>query len=233
MHLLIDADPVCYAASAVHEADGEEWAIVEASSILQGYLADTQATSFKVYLSGDTNFRNEIFPEYKANRIGKPKPIHLRAVKEAVFRQWDAVLSAGCEADDLIAMAQTKDTCICSVDKDFNQVAGHHYHPGIKRNNEYIRQPGFYDVSEAEALYNLYYQILIGDTSDNIKGAPGIGPKKAENILMGCETEWDYYQSILPFFSCEEELLLNARCVYLWRKPNDLWKPPVDPSTLA
>jgi 5'-3' exonuclease len=233
--LLVDADTPCYAAAIVHEADDVEYAIMEANASIQRLLNDTNSTSFAIYLSGEGNFRHDIFPEYKANRIKVPKPRHLQEVRDSVARGWDAIISKGCEADDLLGITQcnSKDTCIASIDKDLDQIPGMHYNPGILRKGKWIKEPRMYEISPAQGLYYFYYQLLIGDSTDNIKGAIGIGPKKAENILFDCKTPWEYYQAVAPFFSCKEELLQNARCVYIWQKENDLWLPPVDPSEKA
>lgn len=213
----------------MHEADDVEHAILEASAILTGYLNDTQATGWTIYLTGENNFRYGLYPEYKAHRLKMEKPRHLQAVKEAVARHWNAIVTDGNEADDEIALDQTDNTCVVSIDKDLDQIVGKHYHPGIKRGGIFIREPKFYDVDEIQARYFFYYQLLIGDSSDNIKGAPGIGPKKAEKILQDCDTEWRYYQTCLNYFSCEEELLQNARCIKIGQRPGKLWEPPMDP----
>lgn len=226
IYLLIDGDTPCYAAAAVHEEDDVERACYEVDAILNGYLTNTAATDFKVYITGDNNFRYNIYPEYKANRLKTPKPRHLQAVREHVMRTYNPVVSQGNEADDELAFAQTAETCICTIDKDLNQVPGKHYHPGLLRKNVWIKEPHFYTVTEEEGRHFFYNQLLVGDATDNIKGAVGIGPKKAENILTGCRTEWDYYQACLPFFSCDEELLLNARCLKIGQTESSLWLPP-------
>jgi len=238
--LLIDGDTPAYAAAAVCEDSDEQNAIWEANKTIERLLVATSSSSFKLFLTGDTNFRYEIFPEYKANRLTTPRPKHLAAVRDSLVRNWGAIVSQGCEADDLLGIEQVsynnygqEETMICSIDKDLNQIPGWHYHPGIKRRGEWILEPRQYIVTPAEALRFFYYQLLIGDSTDGIKGAVGIGPKKAEVILRGCETPEEYYQACSNFFSCEEELIQNARCLYIWQKENDSWTPPVDTSTQA
>lgn len=224
---MIDCDTPVYAASVVHENDDVEHAYFEVDKILNDLLLVTEATSFQVYLTGENNFRYNIYPEYKANRGADPK--HRKAVKEYVAGKWNAIVSNGCEADDLLGAAQVGakgETCIASIDKDLNQIPGLHYHPGIKRNQVFIREPKFYTVTPEEGLRFFYYQLLVGDSTDNIKGAIGIGPKKAENILTNCKTAREFYEACLPFFSCEEELIQNARCVYIWQRENDQWEIP-------
>ena len=233
MILLIDGDTPAYAAAAVCEDTDEQNAIWEANKTIERLLVATGTQSFKLFLTGTDNFRYAIFPEYKANRIKTPRPKHLAAVRESLVRSYGAIISQGCEADDLLGIEQvaasthgTEETMICSIDKDLDQIPGWHYHPGIKRQGVWIREPRRYLVTPAEALHFFYYQLLIGDSTDGIKGAVGIGKAKAEKILEGCTTAEDYYHATSIFFSCEEELLLNARCLYIWQKENDTWMPP-------
>lgn len=235
MILLIDADTPCYASAAICEEVDENIAIWEFNNSMERLLEQVKPSSYKVFVSGNTNFRYSIYPEYKANRIGQPRPRHLQAVKDAAVRNWDAIASVNCEADDLLGIEQMsyirygkEESCIASIDKDLNQIPGKHFHPGIKRKDVWLREPHFYTITPDEALRFFYYQLLVGDTTDNIKGASGIGPKKAEKILAGCKTDWDYFQACLPYFSCLEELEQNAKCLYIWQNENDEWKPPME-----
>lgn len=79
------------------------------------------------------------------------------------------------EADDIVAMLQDSEkTYIISNDKDLKQVPGYHYN--FQTNN-------IYEISNEQALYNLSYQLIAGDTTDNISGIPGFGDKKAMDYL--------------------------------------------------
>jgi DNA polymerase-1 len=237
MIVLIDGDTPAYAAASITEELDEASAVWEVNKSIERLLADTNASAYKLYLTGGNNFRYSIFPEYKANRLKTVRPRHLQAVKDSLVRNWDAIVSDGCEADDLLSIEQIsyikygqEESLIVSIDKDLDQVIGWHYHPGIKRKGEWIREPLRYVISPKQARHFFYYQLLVGDSADGIKGAVGVGPKKAEKILDGCETEKDYYEACLNHFSCEEELIQNARCLYLWQKENDQWNPPVERS---
>lgn len=152
------------------------------------------------------------------------------------MRSFGAIVSNGCEADDLLGIEQmsyfrngSEDSCIVSIDKDLNCIPGWHFNPGLIRKGIVVKEPSRYLVSPKEALHFFYTQLLVGDTADGIKGAIGIGPAKAKQILEGCETEWDYYQACLNFFSCEEELTLNAQCLWIFQKEGDIWQAPVEP----
>lgn len=80
-----------------------------------------------------------------------------------------------------------------------------------------------YFVTDEEAIRFFYYQCLIGDTADGIKGVPGIGPKKAKNILDACNSEEEYYWAVRDKFSCYEEFAMTAKVLWIWREPNGMW----------
>lgn len=168
------------------------------------------------------------------------RPRHLKYVRDYLL-SIGAVLSEGCEADDLLGIEQcaSQDTVIVSLDKDLLMIPGKHYSWEIsgvsvrkdKETGEEIRTPWVKpaiarDVSDHEGRHWFWTQVLIGDTADNIKGASGVGKVNAGKILAGCETEVDYFEACLPHFSCEEELIMNAQVLWIWRKPNDIWSPP-------
>ena len=88
-----------------------------------------------------------------------------------------------------------------------------------------LKEWKYEEVNEEQANFLLHKQILMGDTADNIKGLPGIGPKKAEALLQGRGKDlkkatikaWrDIYGK-----GWEEELQLTTDLIYLRRKEND------------
>lgn len=145
-----------------------------------GWKEDDQT----LFFTGKRNFRKEIFPSYKANRKG-PKPEFLADVTKHAVDHWNTVVCQGYEADDGICMAAYErgldNVVIVSADKDFRQIPCEIFstyslttvHP-----------------TEEEADYNFWKQALTGDSVDNIKGIPGIGPKKAEAILVNDDVSW-------------------------------------------
>ena len=233
MLALIDSDSYAYAAAHLAEGTSEQNARQVLNDLIQGTLIDLNTEEYMLFCTGDTNFRKEIYPEYKANRLDAKKPEHLAACKQHLRTEWKAYESINCEADDLVGIEAmrdpTRETIIVSVDKDLNTIPGWHYNP--KKKERYL-------VSPRDALRFFYYQLLVGDSADNIKGAKGIGPKKAERILETAFEDWIasagteaelavfYYDSVKDYFSCHEELMLNARCLYIWQRENDEWHPP-------
>jgi 5'-3' exonuclease len=110
------------------------------------------------------------------------------------------------EADDLIyfnsQLYEVNDYIICSIDKDLKQIEGLHfdyYQLKIKdENGEYLmdefgkevkKRKGFQYVSKENAENLVWEMMLIGDTSDNIKGVKGIGKVKATKLLSE-RTNW-------------------------------------------
>lgn len=174
----------------------------------------------KIYLSGKNNFRETLYPNYKASRKDSVRPVHYNAIGTYLVEEHGAIIVDGMEADDALAIAQTigANTIICSIDKDLLQVPGEHY--------DFVKDE-FITVSEEEALFNLYTQILTGDATDDIPGLKGIGPVKAQKALAHCETERDYYETALSMWECaghtEEEMNLSASLLYLLREPDDKW----------
>ena len=132
------------------------------------------------------NFRENIAHKdrpYKGNRPPKPEwyiqiaPI----IENRLVLYWGFVdTPAGYEADDLVASLmsyfddkETKAVC-CGTDKDLLQIPGEHYN---------IKKKTFQYIPYAEAHFNLWKQVLMGDNTDGIPGIPSIGKVKANKIL--------------------------------------------------
>lgn len=213
MKALIDGDLVAFRCAASAEGESEGWiACARSDNFIDEILTAVKADECTIYLSCSNNFRYLVYPEYKGNRKDNYRPKWEKETKEYLQRVHSAVVFNGAEADDALGAFSTDDTIIVTNDKDLKQIKGHHYDPVKKI---------LFDVSPKEADYWFYYQCLIGDTVDNIKGVPGIGPKKATAILSSCTNEQEMRDAVKDLYSCDEEWLMNAKCLYIWRKPND------------
>ena len=174
----------------------------------------------------DTNFRKKLLPTYKANRIGKRKPLAYGAVKEWVKENYTTYQRPSLEADDCIGILATlkQNTVIISGDKDFNSVPGRFFN---------YRKGDFTDITEAEADYWHLYQTLVGDAADNYKGCPGVGPVAAEKALAK-DSSWE---TVVAQYTKKgltaEDALLQARVARILRKSDynfktkevNLWEP--------
>lgn len=227
MLVILDGDTVAFACAASAE-DSEHWvANARAQQMIENILVANESNNIEVWLSGDRNFRYDVYPEYKANRIGAYRPKWEKEVKQYLTDQWGANWSDGCEADDMVGrrLIEVGDNGILAhIDKDLNQITGWHYNWELRRNGEVIREAKKYFVSPEEADRFFWYQLLVGDSTDNIKGVPGVGPKKAEKLLQCYKGNNVLYQVCQDLYSCEEELDMNAQCLYIHRKPNDNWR---------
>lgn len=156
--------------------------IDELNKYLINTLIATNCVYYKGFLSGKS-FRKEIDSEYKANRKDFEKPPFFNEVKQYLIDYWNFYQDKDTfyEADDLIASFNsyfTKNgynTVIVTIDKDMDQLSGKHYN---------FRKKEFYDISPSQSEYLLWNQVIIGDSTDNIKGIEGVGKVGASNILL-------------------------------------------------
>ncbi|MEQ8967488.1 MAG: DNA polymerase I [Azospirillaceae bacterium] len=163
------------------------------TNMLLKLLADLKADHVAVIFdAARENFRNEIYPDYKANRDEPPEELRpqfalIRAATEAF--SLPVVEMEGYEADDLIATycrqarAEGAKVVVVSSDKDLMQVVG----DGVT-----MLDPMKNTVVDVEQVVEKWgvppdkmidLQALAGDSVDNIPGVPGIGPKTAAQLL--------------------------------------------------
>lgn len=186
-------------------------------------LETTGATDYECFISGSNNFRKLIYPEYKANRLGKPRPTYRDEANAYLVTGYGAKVSDGYEADDGIGIAVSRcnDPIICSIDKDLKQIPGTHYN---WRKNE------FETVSHLEGLRSFYRSVLTGDRTDNIiSGLHRMGPVTASKMIDNIENEWDMYETCKILYNDDERLHLNCNLLYILREENKHWEPPIGP----
>ena len=157
--------------------------------LIEGNRADYLAVIFD---AGRITFRNELYEQYKANRTETPEDLipQFPLVREATAAMnLPAIELAGFEADDLIASytraAREKgiEVVIVSSDKDLMQLIGDgvSMYDAMKGRNigaEQVKEK--FGVTPDKVLDVLS---LIGDSSDNVPGVPGIGPKTAAELI--------------------------------------------------
>ena len=223
--ILIDGDIVAYRCAFKCDDESVKTACYTTGSFLSDMISDlyTQIDSepdYRVYLTGSGNYRNDVAvtAPYKGNRKEKEKPVHLEAIRKYLIEDWNAVVSDGEEADDLIAIdaTATPDSIIVSLDKDFQQVPGKHYN---------FNKRELTSVNEEEGLLFFYRQIIMGDKADNIVGVYGIGDKKSQKLLEGL-TEIEMFNKCVELLESEERVIENARLLWLRREPNQIWERP-------
>lgn len=223
---LIDGDIVAYRCAAASENEPQEVALLRASELMQRILNETKAEEYLVYLTGSNNFRYHYNPEYKANRKNTPRPKWLQDVREHLVVDWKATVEDEQEADDAMGIHQmaNKETIICSIDKDLLMIPGEHYDfvKGIHREQFSI-----------PAIRHFYWQLIMGDRTDNIFGFDGKArqtvPKKLEPImaeLESCDDELDMFGFVRDLYNDDDRLLMNGICLWIRRNEDEIWKFP-------
>lgn len=185
---LIDGDSIIYIIAwkfKDHDpsdisADMEVRATVD--QLVQGIFLAVDAGFYMGVLGHDTHksFRYEAakYKPYKGTRREKDQWVAdwEPAIRDQLLQRWKFGTYPHLEADDLVALAwwSNNDHIVCSPDKDLRQLAGTHFD---------YKKTEFTEVSKEQADYNLAFQMLVGDTSDNVAGLPGYGEKKAREKL--------------------------------------------------
>lgn len=222
----LDGDLVCFRCSASVGLEGEEEiAILRTDKLMRDLLYNTESTSYNCYLSGRNNFRKKVNPEYKANRKDKEPPRWLQSCREYLIKEWNAVVSEGCEADDLLGINQHNTDSVCiSLDKDLLMITGWHFR---WLDNEKIF------VTPDQGLKAFYKQMLIGDKSDNIFGVRGIGPIKAAGIIDTLDTEEEMISTVFKLYEEDaERFWMNAQCLWIMQREKETWQDRVEHSIL-
>ena len=229
--VLIDGDEVAYKAAFVSEVpikwDEDTWTLHSSErdmgdsieTLIEQALKDTHCDETYVALSGGNNFRLDVYPDYKANRVGKRKPLGLKFCRQYLIQNYDAEIVETLEADDLLAIRAVKDenSVIWSVDKDFLTVPCKLFRLGKVQ-----------VITEDDADYWLKYQTMVGDIADNFKGAVGFGPKKTTKWLQDNGATW---KSVLDAFlstgQTEDDCNTNAILARILHTHEEKlnWKP--------
>lgn len=254
---LLDSDVLLYEIGYASEAGWQQpgfppWEYVQ--ELLEQRIANicaiVEATAPPIFFfTGKGNFRNDIAKTVPYKERPSLKPFHYKNIKAYIKGKYDWRIQDGLEADDLLAIEQTRrgnTTIICTRDKDlFN-------FPGWKYSWELGKQPqrGPLLVTELGTLeYDaekkklkgdgglfFFAQCLMGDPVDTIPGLPKIGPKKAFDVLFDCVSREDALNRVLGMYeqvyaeNARERLLEQARLLHMVQKRVDnkilLWGFP-------
>ena len=148
------------------------------------------AVAFDVSL--ESSHRNEIYPEYKANRDPAPEELKrqfawARSVAEAMGLACYA--DPRYEADDLIGTlaaywrGEGHPVCVVTADKDLAQLVGDQDHWWDFSRNQKLDAAQLTEKFGVTPEQIADYLALTGDPVDNIPGVPGVGPKTASALL--------------------------------------------------
>jgi 5'-3' exonuclease len=216
MILLIDADSLIFASCyRKRETPDDElyYTNIEDSRAkfdeqfmsIVNHLEDKYPIDKVLTFSGSKgNFRKLITSKYKANRKKQELPPLLNEMHQFVKDHYDSIWGYGVETDDMVARywKQISDdigrdeVMIVSIDKDYKQF------PCLMYNYHY-KHKEILDISEEEAMYNFYEQMIVGDTADNVNYFKGKGKKYAEKHFKDCTTKYQYTRKLYELFKQE------------------------------
>jgi 5'-3' exonuclease len=196
---------------------------------LEEIISATFATDYLMTVKGDDNYRYKLFPDYKANRtknVQSELNKFVPTLRKLSVSAGMSIEATGREADDLLriwalqARAAGDPFIVCSIDKDLMMIPGLHYR---------MKEKEIIEVTVEDAKRRYYEQILKGDPTDNIPGAPGIGDVKAKKLLKDCTTDEEFQEVIVECYmgrlgdSWYNDLLCNIKLIHLQTAPDDFF----------
>ena len=213
MILLVDADSLifasCYRKRESPDAEKYYTDIAEARNkfdeqymAIVNHLEEMYNVDKVLTFSGSKgNFRKILNTKYKANRKKQELPPLLHEMHAYVKSQYDSIYGFGIETDDLVAKYWAKltkelgrdEVMIVSIDKDYKQF------PCLMYNYHY-KHKEILNITEDEALYNFYEQMIVGDTADNVNFFKGKGKRFAERYFDDCATKYQYTKKLYELF---------------------------------
>jgi DNA polymerase I len=202
--MLVDGHGLAYRAyhalpESMATSEGEPTnAVYGFTSMLLDALREHEPDFVIVSFDVGKTFRHDAFEDYKAHRA--PMPDDLRSQIERIYAVLEALnipvyTKDGYEADDVIGTIAriAGDTCdevlIVTGDSDLLQLADGKAKillPGRRRFGEFrlYDRAGVIDRYGFEPERIPEFKALVGDTSDNIPGVPGVGEKTATNLMQ-------------------------------------------------
>jgi DNA polymerase-1 len=145
-----------------------------------------------IFDSKEKTFRDDLYPEYKANRESMPDDLQsqIQPLHELIQALGiPLILIHGVEADDVIgtlaiqASEKNQKVIISTGDKDMAQLVNKNISLINTMNSSAMDESGVFEKFGVHPDQIIDYLTLIGDTSDNVPGVPGVGPKTAAKWL--------------------------------------------------
>ena len=167
---------------------------------------------FVLYFSSTNNFRKKIFPDYKGHRM-KRKPLGYRRLINHCKENYKFCILPTLEADDAIGIDATRfadpANIVVSPDKDMKQIPS----------NLWNLSDDVVEITVEDGDRWHLIQTLSGDPTDGYSGCPGIGVKRATELLDKNENQWE---AVTKAFRdrglSDDDALLNARLAKILRQ---------------
>ena len=251
MIAIIDGDTIPYITSSV--AGKNNMTLSQAQKVLdnifKSILKNCAVDRYVLFVGSSDNFRNDIYPEYKATRQkykSETQGLYYEELTEYLITKYRAYIVKGAEADDAVSITSARfrsrgiHNIIVSIDKDLLQCEGDHYNYKSKKNSR-VKGDGVVKMVKTKnkttiittGTYHLWRQMIEGDTIDNIIGLSGYGKVKAYHILKEYDLKeipdvvLGLYIKEFGFQKGIERFQLNYRLVNIIKESNTM--PDVEP----
>ena len=222
--LLIDSDFLAYKAAQACEIGidfGEDVIIAQSqfSDVLRVFHNELNKVTkammeddFILYFSSTENFRKKIYPDYKGHRM-KRKPLGYKRLVNYCRKNHNFKLIEGLEADDTIGIEATRfadpNNIIVSPDKDMRQIPS----------TLWDMKDDVVEITKDDGDRWHLIQSLSGDPTDGYSGCPGIGVKRASELLDKNENKWEAVcKAYRDRGLSDDDALLNARLAKILQK---------------
>lgn len=216
MTLLIDADYLIYSSCCAADKhikwDLHTWSsysderdvmqIIE--SRIEHYITVVEEKhDIVMCFSSYPTFRHQIFPDYKLNRINKPKPYGLKAAINNVKNEYNSVFYENLEGDDVLGLCATNgrydDPIIVSVDKDMRTIPC-----------KLLAADDLELITRKKADRQWMCQSLSGDPTDNYKGLDKVGAVTADKIIGEAKTTEDMWLKVVAAYEKKGQTVGDA-----------------------
>lgn len=244
--VLIDADitayQVCSSAEIEWDWGDDIWSLVtdfkevkrSFEEAIDKIVQTTEADDVILCYTSPDNFRNGILPTYKGNRKATRKPMNLAALRDWTKDKYEVVSLPRLEGDDCLGIlaGHRPNSFVYSADKDMKTLP-------VRLWSQDDRLA--YKNSEVIADWYWMSQTLSGDATDGYKGCPGVGPKRAADILgePGRHELPELWERVVKAYEkaklTEDDALVQARCARILRHTDynldtgeiSLWTPKI------
>ena len=226
--LLIDSDFLAYKAAQACEEGidfGNDVIIAQSnfSNVLKIFEREIKKVKTAMmddeiilYFSSTENFRKKIYPDYKGHR-NRRKPLGYRRLVNHCRDNYNFVCRKGLEADDAIGIDATNpkyaslENIVVSPDKDMRQI------PGVLWN----LTDDVEEITKEDGDTWHLIQSLAGDPTDGYAGCPGIGVKRASDLLNKHDSKWEAIcQAFRERGLSDDDALINARLAKILQHDN-------------
>lgn len=217
---IIDADSIIYTvAYRFKNSKAAKMVEISVNKFISDILINSKASHYLGFYGSKEdgakdNFRFDVYEKYKANRPETPEfVIKWRPLIHKTFKEkWGFIPIDAMEADDAVAICHNAyideyNITVATADKDLRQLADITFYDFNKHKTD--------KIDAFTAAFNINKQLLMGDTSDNIPGLPGVGKVSAAKLLADITTIYGLQRKVISTYVSKETELYKKEAIKL------------------